>query len=608
MAGRARTHRGAVALMTLMLVVVWVGVGVSRGPVGAVRGEDRVSAAAGSTGGLPRPVFGIHTPAVGVARPVSPDTPAETAVGGGSTAVVGQGAPLAIASQNCQPSATTASDLQNEFNIRGPVWGGGDGAEPVPIDNGRTLWLFGDTYLGGGPLNGPLDNKGFVHNSMAVQYNGSCFAYLFRGDPQTGWYSAIPEPSDTDYYWPNAAAYDPVSGVLTISAMRVHTVDPNNPWGWQLVGVDAIHYRVSPSLAILSIERLFTFGPNDRAQFGTNLLVDQGGVYLYGCAQSQPTQCFVAHTNASMQAGSLGFWSHTGWVATLAAADPIGLVSPVGTQLHVAKVGDGYIASNQIPLMGTGTWGWWGPTAVGPFSPIGQLWDANDRPYGPLHSNWFSYGGRVINTSAGAIGVFNINTSDDEGARVAGIYGPRLVTLRSHLLDRNPFGGVNGVTPLLGAGRLVGWTIDPDTTSPIQVRVTIDGTPGPILTADATTSRRRQLLPRLRPEPRLRRRHRAPHRSARRVRHRHQHRPRRHQRLAGLRCRPARPAPARRSCPSPRDGCSTRETEPAATRPRGVPTRPVRSRSPGSPRSPPTPPRWSSTSPSPTPPPPASSP
>ena len=265
---------GASCVMTLMLVLV--GVGVSGGRVPAARGEERISSTTGSTGGSPRPVFGIHTPAVGVPRPASPDTPAETAVGGGSTSVVGQGAPLAIASQNCQPSAASASDLQNEFNIRGPVWGGGDGAEPVPIDNGRTLWLFGDTYLGGGPLNGPLDNRGFVHNSMAVQYNGSCFAYLFRGDPQTGWYSAIPEPSDTDYYWPNAAAYDPVSGVLTISAMRVHTVDPNNPWGWQLVGVDAIHYQVTPSLAIVSVERLFTFGPNDRAQFGTNLLARPG--------------------------------------------------------------------------------------------------------------------------------------------------------------------------------------------------------------------------------------------------------------------------------------------------------------------------------------------
>ena len=443
-----------------------------------------VDTPAAPTSATPRPTDGIHTPATGTPRPASPGTGPAPADGGAQTSVPGAGAPLTIAQSNCRASAATAGDLQAQFDQRGPVWGGGDGAEPIPIDNGRTLWLFGDTYIGGGPYGGRLDNRGFVHNSMVVQYNGSCFAYLFRGDAVHGWYSAIPEPSDSDYYWPNAATYDPVSGVLSISLMRVHTVDPNNPWGWQLVGIDVMHYRVSPTLTILSTERLFTFGPADRAQFGTNLLADQGSVYLYGCAQREPTECFVARTNASMQAGSLAFWSHSGWVATLAAADPIVVDQPVGEQLHVAKVGDGYVASNQIPLLGSGTWGWWGPSPTGPFSPIGQLWDANDPPHGPLHSNWFSYGGRVINSSAGPIGVFSVNTADNEGATVAGVYGPRFVTIRDHLIDRDPFGSVDSTTVLAGATRLVGWTIDPDTASAISVRVMVDGQAGPLLTAN----------------------------------------------------------------------------------------------------------------------------
>ena len=437
-----------------------------------------------------RPVAGNHSPAVGVARPASPGTgteaPPATTDGGAQTSVVGDGAPLAIAQQNCRSSAATAGDLQAQFNQRGPVWGGGDGAEPIPIDNGRTLWLFGDTYLGGGPFGGQLDNRGFVHNSMVVQYNGSCFAYLFRGDPNSGWYSAIPEPSDSDYYWPNAAAYDPGSGVLSITAMRVHTVDPNVPFSAVLVGVDVIHYRVAPTLSVISTERFWTFGADDRAQFGTNLLVDQGVVYLYGCSQQAPEECFLARTDAAMHGSSLHYWSIGGWVSTLDAADPISLQDPVGTQLHVAKVGDGYVASNQIPLLGSGTWAWWGPTAGGPFAPMGQIWDANDKPFGPLHSNWYSYGGRVINTSAGSIGVFSVNTGDDEAARVAGVYGPRFVAVKDHELDRNPFGYLDSTAAGPGTTRLVGWAIDPDATDPIYVRVTVDGQPGPIVTAAAS--------------------------------------------------------------------------------------------------------------------------
>ena len=476
------------AVMAIGLTLAFVSLAAPAAPVLAAPPTSPTSPAPSTP---VRPVAGNHTPAAGIARPASPGTgaapPPVTADGGAQTSVVGQGAPLAIAQQNCRSSAATAGDLQAQFDQRGPVWGGGDGAEPIPIDNGRTLWLFGDTYLGGGPYGGPLDNQGFVHNSMVVQYDGSCFAYLFRGDPNSGWYSAIPEPSDSDYYWPNAAAFDRVSGVLSIVAMRVHTVTPGDPFGWELVGVDVLHYKVSPSLTLLNTERLFTYGTADRAQFGTNLLVDQGVVYLYGCAQSEPTECFVAQTDAAMPASSLRFWSNGGWVTTLDAADPISLEDPVGTQLHVARVGDGYIASNQIPLLGSGTWAWWGPTATGPFAPIGQLWDANDAPYGPLHSNWFSYGGRVINTSAGAIGVFSVNTADDEASRVAGVYGPRFVTMKDHLLDRNPFGQLDATAAGPGTTRLAGWTIDPDTTAPIDVRVTVDGQPA--LTATANASR-----------------------------------------------------------------------------------------------------------------------
>ncbi len=109
----------------------------------------------------PRPGDGLHTPAVGVARPASPDTgPATPTTPGAQTSVAGAGTPLTIAQQNCRSSTSTAGDLQAQFDQRGPVWGGGDGAEPIPIDDGRTLWLFGDTYLGGGPYGGPLEQPG----------------------------------------------------------------------------------------------------------------------------------------------------------------------------------------------------------------------------------------------------------------------------------------------------------------------------------------------------------------------------------------------------------------------------------------------------------------
>jgi hypothetical protein len=367
------------------------------------------------------------------------------------------------------------------------VWGGGDGAEPVPIDNGRTLWLFGDTYIGSGVLGGPLDNRGFVHNSMVVQYGGSCFAYLLRGNPSVGWYSAIADPSDNDYYWPTSGAYDAGTGVLSLTAIHVHQPDKTAPWSWQLVGLDVIRYRMT-DMAVLGTERLFTYGPADVAQFGTNLLVEGSFVYHYGCAQSGPTHCYVARTDLGLHGASLRYLGAGGWMVGMQNAQPIALTDPVGTQLHVTAMADGYIASNQIPLLGTETWGWWGPTATGPFTPIGKLWDTSVPPVGPLPGNWYSYGGRIINTSAGPIGVFSVNTADDEAARVAGVYGPRFLGVGDHVLDRRPFGAVESVwggAPGSGTVQVRGWVLEPDTDATVTVHLTIDGEPGPTVGADA---------------------------------------------------------------------------------------------------------------------------
>ncbi len=426
----------------------------------------------------PRPSFGGHAALDGVPMPPAPSPPSGSGTadraGAGSTTAAADGTTLTIAQSNCRASASTPADLQSQFDRRGPVWGGGDGADPIPIDQGRTVWLFGDTIVGGGPYGGPLDNLGFVHNSIAVQYDDSCFLYLFRSDAAHHWYSTIADPNPQEYYWPLTGAYDPATGVLSVVAALVH-IDIPGPWGWRVVGTDVFHYRMNPVMTLVGSERLFTYGTDDPAQFGTDSVVDQGQVYFHGCAQSIPTECYVARTDLGVHASQLKYHADSGWVSSPADADPIDLAEPVGMQMHVIDVGDGFVASNQIPLMSFDTWGWWAPTAIGPYRPIGRIIDEMNGPAGPLHSNWFTYGGQAINTSAGTIGVFNVNTKDDEVFRVAGVYGPRFVALDPHVRDPIPFGDVERTAPSQGATHVVGWAIDPLTVGPVDVSISIDG-------------------------------------------------------------------------------------------------------------------------------------
>ena len=49
----------------------------------------------------------------------------------------------------CQPASRNAAGCLPSFPDRNG-WYGGDGAYSIPLDNGRTLWLFGDTFVADG--------------------------------------------------------------------------------------------------------------------------------------------------------------------------------------------------------------------------------------------------------------------------------------------------------------------------------------------------------------------------------------------------------------------------------------------------------------------------
>ncbi len=405
---------------------------------------------------------------------------------------------LTIAQSDCVASTSTAAGLQSQFDQRGPVWGGGDGAQPIPIDGGRTLWLFGDTYIGGGPYGGPLKSTGLVHNSMVVQYNGRCFVSLL-GKSGSTWTSAIAGPNAKEWYWPNDGVYDAHTGVLSIVALHVRETT-GGQWGWTLLGTDVLRYRVEPSIRLISTQNLFTYSSGDIAQFGPYLMTQGSTVYLYGCAQQVPNQCYAARTDLALDRSALEYLTADGtWSPFESDAAPLAIDGFAATELHVTPYGDGYLATSQLAVLSTSTSGWWGPTPTGPFTPIGSMFDAGSIP-----ANWFTYGGRLISTSAGTIGVYSVNTWDDEGGQVAGVYGPRFVAVDRHVLDRDPFGNYESLTAGPDSVNLSGWSIDPDT-SRTEQRRRVDRRSLRRDDGGGQRARRHRIgLPRLRPRPRLR--------------------------------------------------------------------------------------------------------
>src|SRR5215472_12845022 len=96
-------------------------------------------------------------------------------------------------------SATAATSWDNMFADYGDnsgAWSGGDGAQSLLLPDGKTMWFFGDTYLGAtnADYTRPPLSTGLAHNSAVLQ-NGSTLGPTFA-QPRGSGYNF-----QADYSW-----------------------------------------------------------------------------------------------------------------------------------------------------------------------------------------------------------------------------------------------------------------------------------------------------------------------------------------------------------------------------------------------------------------------
>lgn len=107
-----------------------------------------------------------------------------------------------------------------------PRWVGGDDAYSIDLQDGRRLWLFGDTFIA--PEGGSRADAAFIHNSIAVQHGNdlSSDRLEFLWDRTAdGPRSFFPDGDDGSYLWPGHGIR--LGDALLLFLMRVRDVaDP----------------------------------------------------------------------------------------------------------------------------------------------------------------------------------------------------------------------------------------------------------------------------------------------------------------------------------------------------------------------------------------------
>ncbi|MCW2857780.1 MAG: hypothetical protein JWR52_3395 [Marmoricola sp.] len=252
-----------------------------------------------------------------------------------------------------------------------PGFAGGDVGASVELQDGRRIFVFGDTLR-----SASFAGQRFVHNSMLV-FGPGCGRVVLPRDHG----ALIPDRADHVGYWPMSIARIQGQGydLVGVGVQRVRSGATGDPFSFEVLG-PALATFVVPVGGTPRLVSVRDVGADDanteRPMWGAAAVVDSGWVYLYGTSRSpqarlQGFDLRVARTRPAQLADprAWSYWDGRTWQPQAAAAAVlIGSRGGVSQTLSVFRQGRSwYVVSKKDEVLGSDLTIWTASSPTGPF-------------------------------------------------------------------------------------------------------------------------------------------------------------------------------------------------------------------------------------------------
>ena len=233
---------------------------------------------------------------------------------------------------------------------RGSVTGG-DGTYSIPLPDGRSIFLMGDSYIG--PVtNGQRPTSDHMFRNTYILYDEGRVSAIYGAGGDRNASAAVP-PGVSDesrkWYWPGHGF---VEGNTLYVFQTVMYQGAEGMWGFRYETTDILEYEL-PSLTLRRTTRIPFRGSED-IHYGMAALNDGDYVYVY--AQVDVTndadpisEVLVARTTPAKLCTDWEYYTGSGWSTDPSAAERLeGLASvPVSSQFNVFRLRDKYVLLTQ---------------------------------------------------------------------------------------------------------------------------------------------------------------------------------------------------------------------------------------------------------------------
>lgn len=352
--------------------------------------------------------------------------------------------PLAHADAVVAPD-TTLNTLWNTYGNAGGHWTGGDETVSIALPDGRTVWLFSDTFLGtvnsdySRPSNTPM-----IHNCLVVQ-QGSTLTTITGGTQAnpTSLVGAATDgnANDAGYWVDDAFLFNNQLYVFYTHYLRTGS----SALAIQQVGTAVADFSL-PGLSLQSVTQL---NVGASIKWGTAILDQSDYTYVYGAkgksvGQTFQTFLYLARaphgqvlTAGSNPAAAWQFWTGSAWSAS--ESDAATMMSGIGSGFSVKLINQQYVLVTQDTdvLFGPNIVAYTATSPTGPFANQTYLYSTPEAT-----GNVITYDARLhpeLSSANSLVLSYNVDSlqSSDNYAD-ARIYRPRFIDITWPVAPPNP--------------------------------------------------------------------------------------------------------------------------------------------------------------------------
>ena len=341
-----------------------------------------------------------------------------------------------------QAQVVTRDSLFNAL-IRGDNggWIAGDGTFSIPLPNGNTFWLFGDSFIGTVHPDSSIYGAKMIRN-CAIYQQGDLMQAIYRGG-MTDTLSFIPtEFPDSIWFWPE-------QGIVendTLKLLMAEYIINDGPPGWNYEFRNTyLVYLSYPGFEILE-KKLLPYYASNGVMYGTQLMVDGDYTYIYG-RKNEPGFITNAHLARVSKGNLIGLWEFydgDGWSADPASSLLI-TSQIVSQQYAVFKHQQKFVLLTQETLLGPKIYTMTANLPEGPWDNLTEIYST------PIYSDsMWTYNALAhpqFNDQNALLVSYNTNGAFDSVLHNVEFYRPTFIRVPFVMIDTSFAIGINDQPP-----------------------------------------------------------------------------------------------------------------------------------------------------------------